>query len=144
MAQLLGLEGQLARLPDVAATYGPATVLNQTAKGAQNLLVRISGRRDMVRNLAEQRAKQRGSSEAAANAAGDAAMAKFDRRYGSLLVRGMPAGLPTLRNSRFVATVLYDKQGEPHTTVALIAELVVRRSGIVGRVAGVCGAISSG
>lgn len=113
LARLLGLEGELSRLPDVAAVYGPATALNQTAAAAQNLLAQISGRRDALRNKAEQQAKQDGASEVEAAAAGKAAVTTFDRRYGSLLVRGLPAGLPTLRNSNFVATVLYDDQQQP-------------------------------
>lgn len=113
LERLLGLEGQLSRLPDVAEVYGPATVLNQTAKAAQNLLARISGSRDALRNLAEERANEAGASAAKAKAAGEAAVAKFDRRYGSLLVRGLPAGLPTLRNPQFATTVLYNQQREP-------------------------------
>lgn len=113
LVRLLGLEGQLAQLPDVAEVYGPATVLNQTAKASQNLLAEISGHRDALRHLAEQRARQRGASAAAARAAGEAAVARFDRRYGSLLVRGLPAGLPTLHNPQFVASVLYADQGGP-------------------------------
>lgn len=115
LVRLLGLEGDLAQLPDVTSVYGPATVLNQTAKNVQNLLAEISGRRDALRSLAEQRAKQEGASEAEANAAAAAAVARFDRRYGSLLAQGLPAGLPTLRNPEFVATVLYNKHGEPKT-----------------------------
>ncbi len=113
LVRLLKLEGELARLPDVAAVYGPATVLNQTAGAAQNLLAQISGRRDALRNEVEQQAKQDGASSAEARAAGDEAVGEFDRRYGSLLVRGLPAGLPTLRNSRFIATVLYTNEGQP-------------------------------
>lgn len=113
LVRLLGLEGELARLPDVAAVYGPATVLNQTAGAAQNLLAQISGRRDALRNTAIQLAKQNGASAAEATAAGNAAVARFDHRYGALLARGLPAGLPTLRNPNFVATVLYGEGGQP-------------------------------
>ncbi|GAA5120153.1 MMPL family transporter [Haloechinothrix salitolerans] len=113
LLRLLGLEGELSRLPDVAEVHGAATALNQTAAAAQNLLAQISGRRDALRNAAEQQAKQEGADDAEAAAEGKAAVAKFDRRYGSLVVRGLPAGLPTVRNPRFVATVLYDDQGRP-------------------------------
>lgn len=113
LVRLLGLEGELAQLQDVAAVYGPATVLNQTAGAAQNLLAQISGRRDALRNEAEQRAKRAGAGDGEATAAGRAAVAKFDQRYGALLVQGLPAGLPTLRNSNFVAKVLYTEQQQP-------------------------------
>lgn len=35
LPRLLRLEGQLARLPNVVAVYGPATILNQIARSAQ-------------------------------------------------------------------------------------------------------------
>ncbi|MFD2398770.1 hypothetical protein ACFSVJ_21205 [Prauserella oleivorans] len=93
---LLQLEGQLSRLPDVAATYGPATTLNQIAGRVQDLLAELAGRRDALR--------ARG---------GDATAAEFDARYGALLVQGLPAGLPTLRNPGFVETVLHTPDGQP-------------------------------
>lgn len=113
LARLLKLEGSLSRLPGVADVYGPATVLNQTAKSVQEMLAQISGRRDALRKEAEALAKRDGASIPAAKAAGDAAVAKFDRRYGALLARGLPAGLPTLTNSEFVANVLYSDDGQP-------------------------------
>ena len=93
---MLHLEGDLSRLPDVAATYGPATTLNQIAGRTQDLLAELSGRRDALR--AE---------------GGDAAVAEFDARYGPLLVQGLPAGLPTLRNPGFVDTVIHTPDGQP-------------------------------
>ncbi|NKQ54234.1 RND transporter [Amycolatopsis sp. K13G38] len=113
LSRLVGTEGSLSRLPDVAAVYGPGTVLNQTAGTAQDVLAQISGRRDALRTEAEQKAQQRGASPAAVNAAGDAAVVDFDRRYGALLVRGLPAGLPTLHNPGFVRTVLFGDDGNP-------------------------------
>ena len=110
---LVGLEGRLARLPDVAAVDGPATALNQTAAAAQNTLAQISGRRDAVRNAAITQARSKGLSDKQAQDAGEAAQAQFDQRYGGLLVSAMPAGLPTLHNQRFVATVLYADNGQP-------------------------------
>lgn len=107
LGRLLHLEGRLAGLPDVATVYGPATVLNQTAISAQNLLARISGRRDALRNEAEAKARRAGASEARVAAAGARAVAEFDQRYGGLVVRGLPAGLPTLRNPKFVESVVF-------------------------------------
>lgn len=96
LAGLLSLEGRLSALPNVAVAYGPATTLNQTAIQIQNLLATISGRRDGL--------KEAGRTEE---------LARFERRYGALLVQGMPAGLPTLRNDDFVRTVVYDANGTP-------------------------------
>src|SRR5438067_5815179 len=42
---LLGLEGKLSQLPDVAAVYGPGTVLNQIAGQTQLLVAELTGRR---------------------------------------------------------------------------------------------------
>jgi len=98
LPKLLRLEGMLAGLPDVAVTYGPATTLNQTVIRIQQLLAEISGRRDALRS---------GASAAAAE--------KFERRYGALVVRGLPGGLPTLRNQKFVQQVVFgdDDVAEP-------------------------------
>lgn len=110
---LLGLEGRLSALPDVAAVYGPATVLNQIAGAAQNLVATLSGRRDAVRQEAARDATAAGGSPAQVTAAGDAAVSIFDQRYAALLVRGLPAGLPTLSNPKFAATVIFDETGNP-------------------------------
>lgn len=110
---LLKLEGALSKLPDVAAVYGPGTILNQTAGAAQNMLARISGRRDAIQKIAENKARAEGASGPEVQAAGQSAIKAFDERYGALLVRGLPAGLPTLRNPRFVETVLFDENGRP-------------------------------
>lgn len=113
LPRLLELEGELDRLPDVAEVYGPATVLNQTAISAQGMLARISGMRDALRAQAEQKARAAGLSNSQVRERGDEAVADFERRYGSLLIKGLPAGLPTLHNPNFVRTVLYDQSGQP-------------------------------
>jgi predicted RND superfamily exporter protein len=113
LPRLLELEGELAKLPDVAAVYGPATVLNQLAGSAQNLLAQIGGRRDGLAEQVRQRAEAAGRSPAQAEAEAAAALAEFDQRYGSLLTLGMRAGLPTLRNPGFVSAVIYDQAGNP-------------------------------
>lgn len=113
LMELLKLEGALARLDDVAAVYGPATVLNQTAGAAQGMLAQLSGGRDGYRRLAVASARQKGLPRAKVKAAGRKAAAAFDKRYGTLLVQAMPAGLPTLTNPKFVHTVLFDEDGNP-------------------------------
>lgn len=113
LPRLLQLEGALAALPDVAVVYGPATVLNQVAARAQELLATISGRRDALHDAAVQRALANGASQAQADQAGRLATVGFDRRYGSLLAQGLPAGLPTLRNPTFVHTVAFDGNDRP-------------------------------
>ena len=113
LAKLLQLEGKLAQLPDVAAVYGPATVLNQVAGRAQDLLAQLVGYRDGRYAEAVRTAREHGADEAAATAAGRAATAEFDTRYGPLLIQGLPAGLPTLRNAGFVRAVAFDQAGDP-------------------------------
>jgi predicted RND superfamily exporter protein len=111
--RLVGLEGRLSRLPDVAVVFGPGTVLNQVAGQAQNMLATIIGRRDALQMAAEARAQKAGLSAPAVRAAGRKAIEAYDVRYGSLLVKGLPAGLPTLRNPRFVRAVVLDQDGQP-------------------------------
>lgn len=113
LPELLALEGRLARLPDVAAVYGPATMANQLAISSQNLLAELSGHRDRIRAEAERRARDNGRSAAVVERRGDKAVAAFDARYGSLLVRGLPAGLPTLHNPGFVDAVIFTEGGAP-------------------------------
>jgi predicted RND superfamily exporter protein len=113
ITKLAGLEGRLSALPDVAVVYGPGTVLNQVAAQAQNLLATISGRRDAIREVAAARARKAGKSKTEVARASDAASKTFDTRYGSLLVKGLPAGLPTLRNPAFTRAVVFDKNGQP-------------------------------
>lgn len=113
LPDILGLEGKLSRLPDVARVYGPATTLNQIAGQAQKLLAELTGRRDGLRQSAERAAKERGASADEVRRAGLAAVADFDRRYGPMIVDGLPVGLPTLRNQKFVAGVIYNDAGEP-------------------------------
>lgn len=113
LQRLMALEGQLSRLPDVAVVYGPGTVVNQIATSARGLMASLSGKRDAIRKAAEQRVRSAGAGEQEAANAGNSAVAKFDRRYGALLVRGLPAGLPTVNNPRFVNSVIFDRDGEP-------------------------------
>ncbi|GAA3522800.1 hypothetical protein GCM10022222_00840 [Amycolatopsis ultiminotia] len=110
---LMRLEGTLGRLPDVATVYGPATIMNQLAITSQDMLARLSGTRDGLRAKAESEAKGKGLTSSAVTAAGNAAVTDFDRRYGALLVRGLPAGLPTTNNPGFVRNVIYDSSGNP-------------------------------
>lgn len=110
LLRLVGLEGRLAGLPDVAAVYGPGTVLNQTAGAAQDMLAQISGRRDGYRQEVMAKARERGLPESKVTALGKAALQRFDERYGALMVQGLPSGLPTLKNQRFVQTVLFDAE----------------------------------
>jgi predicted RND superfamily exporter protein len=111
--KVLQLEGRLSALPDVATVYGPATTVNQIAAQAQKFLAELTGRRDAERGAAEAAAKQSGAKDKAVAAAGDKAVQAFDARYGPLLVQGLPAGLPTLRNPTFVGTVIYNADGQP-------------------------------
>ncbi|MCW2786659.1 MAG: hypothetical protein JWP74_3176 [Marmoricola sp.] len=90
LPNLLHLEGLLAALPDVAVTYGPATTLNQTVLRIKEMLANLSGERDAL-----------------SEAGKTAELKSFNERYGSLVVRSLPGGLPTLRNPTFVARVLY-------------------------------------
>jgi predicted RND superfamily exporter protein len=110
---LMQMEGRLAKLPDVATVYGPGTVMNQIAISSQDMLARLSGTRDGLRARAETEAREKGSSANEVKAAGDAATVDFDKRYGALLVRGLPAGLPTTNNPSFVKNVIYDASGAP-------------------------------
>jgi hypothetical protein len=108
---LLGLEGDLARLPDVATVYGPATVLNQLAGAARNFLIEITARRDGLRAAAEDTARAAGKSPAEVAAAGQAAVDEPNLRYAPLIVRGLPIGMPTLSNPRFAQAVMFGPDG---------------------------------
>ncbi|MDT7600766.1 MAG: uncharacterized protein QOK26_2843 [Pseudonocardiales bacterium] len=109
---LLKTEGQLAKLPDVATVYGPATVLNQLAGAGQDFLAQIAGTRDGLRQAAQRAAQDAGKPPAEVTAAGAAAVAQFDLRYAPLVVRGLPVGLPTLSNSRFGSAVIFGPDGQ--------------------------------
>lgn len=113
LPRLLQLEGKLAGLDDVASVYGPATSLNQIAGQAQAIVAELVGRRDAEIAKAQVRAQREGASEAAVKAAGEKARERFDGRYGPLLVRAMPGGLPTLKNPRFADKVVFDEDGRP-------------------------------
>lgn len=110
LPQVLGIEGELSRLGDVASVYGPATTLNQLASQSQKLLAELTGRRDGLQRAAAISAEQRGEDPAAA---GEAAVAGFDARYGPLIVQGLPVGLPTLRNQRFIDHSIFNDAGAP-------------------------------
>lgn len=111
--RLLQLEGQLSKLPDVASVYGPATVLNQITGQTHDLLAELSGYRDALQAKASDDARAKGASPTEVRDAVAQATAGFDSRYGSLLVQGLPAGLPTLHNEHFVNQVVFDKAGQP-------------------------------
>jgi predicted RND superfamily exporter protein len=113
LPKLIALEGRLSALPNVAAVYGPGTILNQIAGQTQDLLAELSGRRDALQAQAEAQAKARGASPSAVSQAGSQALAQFDSRYGPLLVTGLPAGLPTLHNPRFVDSVIFSGHPQP-------------------------------
>jgi hypothetical protein len=110
---LVELEGRLARLPDVATVFGPATSINQIAGASQNLIARIAGERDGLMAAAEQKARAAGADDPHIQQARQQAVAAFDIRYGGLLARGLPAGLPTLHNPHFVRTLVFDADGDP-------------------------------
>ncbi|GAA5150010.1 hypothetical protein GCM10023321_14780 [Pseudonocardia eucalypti] len=113
LPRLLSLEGKLAHLPDVAAAYGPATVLNQLAGSARNLLAQIGDRRAGLVEQTRQMDAAAGRTPAQTEAHVAEVTAEFDRHYGSLLTLGMRAGLPTLRNPEFARAVIYDDAGNP-------------------------------
>lgn len=110
LAAVVRLEGRLAHTDDVAAVYGPGTLLNQVAGRAQDLLAELFGRRDAEVAQARVTAKAEGRSP---EAAADAVRSRFDLRYGPLLVQGLPSGVPTLGNEKFVRQVVLDSDGNP-------------------------------
>jgi hypothetical protein len=113
LGRLVGLEGKLAKLPDVAVVYGPGTLLNQLAQAAHDLMATIFGGQEAAKIAAETASRAAGKSPAEVAAAGDAAVAVFNQRYGPLLIQALPAGLPTLRNQQFVDTLAFDATGDP-------------------------------
>lgn len=113
LQKLVALEGELAAVKDVAVVYGPGTVLNQSAIAIRNVLLQVSGRRDAIANAAQQTATDKGLGKAQSDSFVEKQLARFDRRYGALLVQAMPMGLPSLRNQQFVASSLLGEDGEP-------------------------------
>ena len=109
--RLVAMEGTLAGLANVAVVYGPGTTLNQIAAQLNELLVTITARRDGLRAEAVEAARAAGKTPAEADAAGDAAVADFERRYGSLVAAGLPLGLPSVSNPTFNRTVFLDAEG---------------------------------
>jgi predicted RND superfamily exporter protein len=114
--RLIGLEGDLAKLSNVAVVYGPGTLLNQIAGQGQDFLATISGARDAlsVRTTAE--AKAAGQSPAQVKRTVAAALRAFDLRYVSLLVQALPVGLPTLSSPTFVQNIVFDSSGKTRPT----------------------------
>ena len=113
LVHVLAVEGRLSHQPGVKAVYGPATMLNQIAGQAQHLILELMGRRDALIAQAKAFAAGRGESTRQVAAAGAAAQAKFDARYGPVLVAGMPAGLPTLLNADFATKIVFGQDGNP-------------------------------
>ena len=113
LGRLVGLEGRLAKLPNVAVVYGPGTLLNQIVGSTRDMMAAIFGGRDGTRKAAESASRAAGASPDAVKAAGDAAVNQYDQRYGALLIDALPAGLPSLRSQQFVNTVIFDKSGNP-------------------------------
>ncbi|MDE0775870.1 MAG: RND transporter [Nocardioides sp.] len=115
LPRLIGLEGELAQLPNVAVVYGPGTALNQLAASAQNILSDISFKRQAVAVEAEQQARAAGRTDQQVAQAKKAAVERFDLRYGVLLTKALPAGLPTLSNQGFIDAVAFeDGQTRPN------------------------------
>lgn len=105
------LEGRMAGLPDVAAVYGPGTLLNQIAGQTRALITELLGRRDGEAARAEVEARQAGKSDAEAKAAAAEARLRFDQRYFPLLAQGLPVGLPSLKNKAFADHVVFGPSG---------------------------------
>ncbi|GAA3528197.1 hypothetical protein GCM10022263_16010 [Nocardioides daeguensis] len=112
LAELVALEGKLSQVRDVAVVYGPGTVLNQSAIAIRNVLLQVSGRRDALANTARATAVSKGLTDQQVEEFVAKQLARFDSRYGALLVEAMPMGLPSLRNQQFVANMLLGIDGE--------------------------------
>ncbi len=117
LQSIVRLEGSLARLDNVAGVYGPGTLLNQIAGRAQDLMSELFGRRDAEIERAKAAAIRTGESP---TVAADRARTRFDARYGPLLVEGLPSGLPTLGNAKFVNRVVFDDAGHPRPQWRLV------------------------
>lgn len=109
---LLRAEESLAQLPDVAAVYGPGTVLKQLADAGHNFILSIVQKREAARAGAEEAARAAGRSPADVAQAGQAALTEVNVRYAPLLVYGFKVGLPTLSNPSFTQTVLFGDDGQ--------------------------------
>jgi hypothetical protein len=113
LPRLLKLESELSKLPDVAVVYGPGTVLNQIAGAAQDLMAVISLHRDELKQIARTQAEARHASPQEVEQAVKDSTRDYDLRYGSLLVQGLPGGLPTLHNPDFINAIVFDQAGTP-------------------------------
>lgn len=113
LPNLVHLEGSLSHVDGTAVVDGPGTLLNEIAGQAQDFIAELLGRRDYEIALAQQIAKSAHRSSVQITAAGEAARAAFDARYGSLIVQGLPVGLPTLSNPKFAQHVIFNAQGQP-------------------------------
>lgn len=113
LPRLLKLESELSKLPDVAVVYGPGTVLNQIAGAAQDLMAVISLHRDQLQQNARTAAEAQHASPEQVDQAVKDATRDYDIRYGSLLVQGLPGGLPTLHNPDFINAIVFDQAGTP-------------------------------
>ncbi|MGH9058409.1 MAG: RND transporter, partial [Acidimicrobiales bacterium] len=111
MRSLIGMEGRIAKLPDVSVVYGPGTTLNEIAISLQNFLADVVGARDGLMQQAVTAAKNAGQSTAQQQAAAQAAVAQFDLHYAQLLTQGLKIGLPTVSNPTFGQTVFLGPQG---------------------------------
>jgi hypothetical protein len=108
VTQLARLEGQLARLNDVAVVYGPGTVLDQLGVAAGNLLASLTGYRTGLIDKAGAAAQAAGASVGVAE---QAAAQRFDLAYGPVVVGGLPIGLPSLTNPSFGPDVFLGSRG---------------------------------
>lgn len=109
--RLIGLEGHLSKLANVAVVYGPGTLLNQIAGQGQDFLATVSGARDALAISTRAQAKAAGQSTQQISRTVAAALRAFDLRYVTLMVQALPVGLPTLANPNFVHGVVFDSSG---------------------------------
>lgn len=109
--RLIGLEGALSKIPNVAVVYGPGTLLNQIAGQGQDFLATISGARDALSIKVAAEAKAAGQSPSQVSSTVAAALKTFDTRYVSLLLQALPVGLPTLSNPNFAHNLVFDTNG---------------------------------
>jgi len=105
------LESELAKLPDVATVYGPATVLDQLVGATRGFIARVTELRTVTRAQAEQAAAAAGRSPADVSAAGQAAVDVVNERYAPLILRALPLGMPSLDNPTFLQAMMFGPDG---------------------------------